>query len=610
DGFADELVAAFDYRASSGGLDPGLISRITHQAALAPDSETITERARRKLAERHAREREAKLHPIQTPPPPPPSFRSPPSYRGAQPFVAAPPQSSASPHSVEPQREAAIVPTVAPPPPRSKLGILLTMIVLLGLSGAAVVFGVERPSYPAEVQRFAPYARRLLQTEPYETTGFKDVAKHPWLPLVREAQALIAIGEHDRALNILRRVHEQYRHGLIRNLMDQVQVAVVARSSAAGCQVTGLARPRAYDLLSQDRQPVDASPPSIVLGLKSAVMTWSDPHDGQRRGYAVPLDESLRNRKLPIDLTPEGTHVMTPTLVPQAGRFLATYWDATGDSPGVYMRWLAEDGVIAGAPISVIEKKPGAFQATAARHGEGFVVAWIDQIDGDSADIFYRLYSKDGKPQGEAVRVTDYAGNVRQPTKAAELQVSSNDGHIVLAYGVIKASVEQIRVMVVPAKTKAPGIEGKGDEAGKERTLADETELSARNGKAANPSLACVKDGCFVAWHENEAASVAFIDSTNGSRQWHKRFASAGKRPAIGTSPSGELRIAWYEAGRLTTATLGREGVGPSSKVARVVGDQPPPVVAGGAQQGEWYIAWLDYESGHREPYALRILCQ
>jgi serine/threonine protein kinase len=35
DGFADELVAAFDYRASSGGLDAGLITRITHAAAAA-----------------------------------------------------------------------------------------------------------------------------------------------------------------------------------------------------------------------------------------------------------------------------------------------------------------------------------------------------------------------------------------------------------------------------------------------------------------------------------------------------------------------------------------------------------------------------------------------
>jgi serine/threonine-protein kinase len=491
--------------------------------------------------------------------------------------------------------------------------LALTLVAVIALGAAAVFYSVEQPhvALPAEVKRFAPFARKLFQTEPYETSGFRDVAKHPWLPLVREAQALIALGEHDRALSILRRVHEQHRHGLIRNLMDQVQVAVVARTSSAGCQVTGLARPRAYDLLSQDRQPVDASPPSIVLGLKSAVMTWSDPHDGQRRAYAVPLDESLRNRKLPVDLTPEGTHVLTPTLLPVAQRFLAAYWDATGDSPGVYLRWLAEDGVIAGAPIAVSEKRPGAFQATAARNGEGFAVAWVDQVDNDSADLFYRLYDADGKPQGDAVRVTDYAGlSPRQPTRLNEVQLAITGGQMVFTYGVAKLNAQQIRVMVLPTKTKPPGLEPPDTTTPKDRTLGDETSLSARNEKASSPSVACTKEGCFVAWHENDTASVAFLDAKTGAQQWHKRFAPNGRKPAIGASPAGELRLAWYEGGRLTTATLGREGVGPSSKVARVVGDQPAPVLAAGAQHGEWYIAWLDYETGHREPYALRMQCQ
>ena len=77
-----------------------------------------------------------------------------------------------------------------------------------------------------------------------------------------------------------------------------------------------------------------------------------------------------------------------------------------------------------------------------------------------------------------------------------------------------------------------------------------------------------------------------------------------------GKPDAGEIQLAWVESGRLLTASLGREGVGPVSKVARVVGEHPPPSIAPGAKAGEWYIAWLDYEQGYREPYAVRVECQ
>jgi serine/threonine-protein kinase len=58
------------------------------------------------------------------------------------------------------------------------------------------------------------------------------------------------------------------------------------------------------------------------------------------------------------------------------------------------------------------------------------------------------------------------------------------------------------------------------------------------------------------------------------------------------------------------TASLSGAGGGPSSKMARVISDQPSPSLAAGSRPGEWYIAWLDYEAGHLEPYVARVQCR
>jgi serine/threonine-protein kinase len=66
----------------------------------------------------------------------------------------------------------------------------------------------------------------------------------------------------------------------------------------------------------------------------------------------------------------------------------------------------------------------------------------------------------------------------------------------------------------------------------------------------------------------------------------------------------------WFEGGRVVTAALAKDGLGPVTKMARVISDQPTPSITAGEKPGEWYIAWLDYEAGHLEPYAARVQCK
>ena len=593
--FADALVRAFDYAAVEGGLDAGLVNQITSEAADAPDAQAITQRTRMKAA-LAAKASADSLELIR-------------SSSGSA------PHSSASPSPVELHQPDQLLVPIEPMGQQNRgVKVVGILVLVLGMIAATIILTLGKdPPTLQEAQRYGTVAAELAKTEPPKASGFHFVARHPWLPLVREAQALIAQGEHDRALSILRRVYEQHRHGMVHNLMEQVQVALQARASEAPCQVTGLARPRRYDLLSQDRKPKDATAPFIVRGLRGALVTWTDGRDGQRRAYAAPLDDALRNRGIPVDITPEGTKVFTPTLLPAAQRFMATYWDMSGGAPGVYLRWLGPDAVIAAPPIAATEKKAGAYFASAARHGDGFVVAWADRIEADSVDLFYRLFDKDGTAVDDAVRVTDYLNQGSATARVREVKVAAAGNKLYFAYGFVRGALQQVRFLSVPAHTKAPGLAlVKKGEQRKKRLLGDEIALTPRTQRGTKPSLACSKERCFVAWHMalRGGASVALIDAATGKRRWHKRFTAKGKYPAVTISPGGDARLVWVESGRITTATLGPEGVGPSSKMARVAGQHPPPAIAPGGKSGEWYVSWLDYESGHREPYTLRMQCQ
>ena len=48
-------------------------------------------------------------------------------------------------------------------------------------------------------------------------------------------------------LELLRKAYEDSRHAMARNLLEQLQVAMLGAKVSAPCQVTGLGRPRRQD---------------------------------------------------------------------------------------------------------------------------------------------------------------------------------------------------------------------------------------------------------------------------------------------------------------------------------------------------------------------------
>jgi serine/threonine-protein kinase len=148
-----------------------------------------------------------------------------------------------------------------------------------------------------------------------------------------------------------------------------------------------------------------------------------------------------------------------------------------------------------------------------------------------------------------------------------------------------------------------------------DRTVGTMKVLTPEKERGDAPSLACATDACFIAWHGEKVGTstgggfAGFIDAKTGQLLWRKKFVVQGGKPSVGMGPKGEAAIAWFEQGRVRLAAIGREGVGAPSVLARVAGDQPRPSVAMGATAKEWAVAWLDFEAGKLEPYALAATC-
>jgi len=619
--FADSLAAAFGYHASAGGLDISLIKQLARLAAGDPESVTMKRLGMHPAppSSGGAPQGQASSDSI------PVALSSSPSLTAGEPPAATPSaarslsssggEAPGSGANALADGEAADleVPPEAVRLSRMSTSTKVALLALLCTVGVVVYLELNReppPGPPPPVLRMGDKARQLaMGSKPMASkSAFRLVAKHPWLPRLREAQVLIAQDELDRALRIITRAAENHRHGMLTNLQEQLQVAKEAADNKSLCQVTGYSRPRRYDLLSADSKAVDGGAPFIVRGIRSAMMAWTDSKDGSWHAYAVPLDEHLRNVALPVDITPEAKRAKTPVLLPMAERYLSVYVDTGyGSDQGVFLRWLGADAVITASPESASAHKEGVNHASAGkRGGGGILVSWTSQVDSDSSDLFFRRFDDHGRPEAAPVRLTDYLNRGPVRSSVGKMALVESGDKIHLAYELVRPPVKQIRYQVVPADTPPPGLPEVEPGA-----AAEELVISPEDMRARGPSLGCTKAGCFVAWFSaNEpGASVAFIDPA-GKMVWHKIFSASGTHPTVAVAPAGDVRLAWFEGRGVMTAALDRKGVGPPTRIARVQGDQPSPSLAPGAKRGEWYIAWLDFEAGHREPYAARIQCQ
>ncbi len=355
----------------------------------------------------------------------------------------------------------------------------------------------------------------------------------------------------------------------------------------------------------------------MVASGSGALVAWTDAHTGTSRAYVARVDGAFAISEAAIDLTPEGGDVQRVELAAWGEKIVAMYTDAKGSAPGTYARWIGADGKPAGQAVQIGPAKsaqgaPSIFVLP----GRAIYAAWGDDGDRDSEDLFLQKLSQTTlSPDGAFVRMTDLtgAGATRARAVTPRGALAKESLHLVFELERKPASfIEHQTVAIgdVGRELSATGANREGKVAG---TLA---LVNIDKGRAHAPQIACSQDLCFVAWHGESppGAQGAAFDAASGKPVWRRTFSPNADFPVVATGSSGAVLAAWLENGKVVAAPLGRAGYAKTAKVGRAQGPQGGHTtaalsLAGGAERGQFFAAWLDMEANQPEPYVARLAC-
>jgi serine/threonine-protein kinase len=375
--------------------------------------------------------------------------------------------------------------------------------------------------------------------------------------------------------------------------------------------LVGIGRPRPFDVVDP------ASQPTLVSSSAGPLVAWSDSHQDLRRraSFISMLDDALRRVSAPINFTPEANSAVQPTLLRSDTGLAAIYWDSGGKEPGVYVRRLDAEGRIQSPARLLSDVKRDKFYPTmTALPGGGFFAIWTEKKSRPSVtDLVGRRLDRDLAPIGPAVPLTAFLkGTATQPAAT----VYGGKLFITFRYG-LNDLASNIQLLRIPLD--APEL-STGVKPARHDVFAGEHVIVHGFGKNSEPTLACEKDGCFVAWDDETAgAVVAFVAQDQREPLWHRDFSSKGLRPTIIAADPSQIAgkafvdakavVAYFADSRLRIAPITRDGVGTPSVISRVSGFQPRPAIVAGKKPGDWVVAFRDYEAGHLELFVAQASC-
>ncbi|WP_394822015.1 serine/threonine-protein kinase [Pendulispora albinea] len=506
---------------------------------------------------------------------------------------------------------------VLPAPPPSAFRWVFSSAALVGGSVAAFVVWTNM----LKPQVFNPTVASTATMAPIagpsgSPSNVPPVDEPKWMTAFADGQKLFAAGDIPGALRRLKDAQELGGNTpgggaalAARGLADQIRAVPVSRNL---CKPVAFSHPRFGPLSNIGR-------PAIASVEKGTLVAWTDDHEeaGHYHVYSVVLDDVGRPQSASRDLTPEASEVMRPGLLTVNDRAVLYYWDKTGGDAGVRVRWIDPNGRIGGASTLVGAERAGNFYPALDRAPDGFYVAWQDDRDKEGDDLFLRKLSNDLEPQGNEVRLTDYlsVGGRNASARYPGLAIASNAVFVV--YKLEREpqhTIARMRLKLGTAELKkgldertTPGPKG----GGLDRELGDVAIVNEDKLPGDQPVIACGAEGCFIAWHgEKGGAYAAMVEPAGGRVLWRKKLGDKSSHPSLGVGTDGVVQLAYYDAGRIKMAPLTRDGVGVASVIGKVLGDQPRPAIAPGRAKGEWSLAWQDFEAGHTEAYAARVVCR
>lgn len=510
----------------------------------------------------------------------------------------------------------------APPPPRSASRALVALAAAAALAGGGyfayrTYVGPASTTVTSANLDAGPSASGSGSAPP--VTSAQSLAHDtglPFRPLIATAQESIAKGDLDGARAKIKEAVELGNHYVPQTFLQHLDTVKQGNKGQPLCKLTGLGRPRTYDLMEEKVRVIAAGRPSIALGPRGPVMVWTESDQGTEQAYAVALDESMRAKTGVFPVTGEGQSVQKPELLRVGDKLLLTYWDTRGPEAGVYARFLDADGRVASSATLIARALGGASSPTAVElPDKSFVFSWVEPSEKNTEEMYLQKFNG-LTPVGEKVRATALRPNAVGKTRI-RFPVAALDSEAVhLAFRLERDPDRQVQHLRIPLNEMSAGVSAEGmTSSSKDKTLGEMVTINAPKTRADWPSLGCVGDHCYIAWNEEgrDGIWVAFSEKSAATPVWKRQVVkAAGRHPAIGVSSSrGESQLVWFERGRVMTSRLDRDGIREASTIARVSSsEQPQPSVSPGEKPGEWFVAWLDYEGGHLEAYAARVECK
>ena len=458
-----------------------------------------------------------------------------------------------------------------------------------------------------------------------ERRGSGEAAERPaWMPHgARRRSRRSPTGDLKDALNApARRLREGRRHGVPRTHDGARRRS--RRRAAEGALPAHRARAAA-----RLRPPGAASKPAPRRAARRSRIgperrrssSWTDAHEGAGARLRRAARRAMRDAGAPVDVTPEGT-LGRPAGAPARGRSARRSSTGTrrAPRPASTRASSTRDGRIAGPAMrpSPAAKPGSARPSSRARPTARSGSPGATRSTADSEDLFLRHLGADARAVGRRDRAppTCVPRGPSKPRVAAALASPSRAARSQVAFRLERDPLHVIELMRLADRRDA----GKGLEplARGERRDGPRARRGRRSSTPTRPrptprrsrAAAAAASSCGTASERRRLRGVHRArrrPSRSGARS-----SPSGGHPSVAVAPSGR------RGARLVRGRQGHDGAdhprrrrARPRRIARVSGDQPPPSIVGGRRSpGEWYVAWLDYETGHLEAYAARVHLQ